>query len=503
MSETQKRPNILLIMADQLPARTLGTYGHPVVKSPHIDALAARGTRFDAAYTNCPICAPSRASMCTGQYVSNIGTYDNGTEFPAEIPTLAHYLRRAGYQTLLSGKMHFIGPDQYHGFERRLTSDIYPSTFVWTPDWNRGAYANEGTSVLQLKDAGRCKWNLQLDYDEEVRFRSLEAIRQLARTGGDDKAEPFFMCASFTHPHDPFIVPDKWWDRYDHDDIDMPTAPPDPIEEMHPYDQWLQIHHMVDVRAPSDEEVRNARHAFYGMVSYFDDIVGEMVAELERVGLAENTIVAITSDHGEMLGEHGMWFKRTYRDPSTRVPLIVAGPRVAAGETTSTVSLVDLLPTFLDFAEADAAETTDGDSFTGLLLGNDSNWKDYAVSEYYSEGTCQPMRMAVRAQLKYVYVHDEPEQLFDLAADPDELHNVIDDPSYSERLSELRDIVHDDWDPAALRTDVIRSQQRRRIINEAHASGRGVQWDAEPDFDAGDQYVRREDAQVTNRRWRL
>ena len=131
-----KRPNIVLIMADQLAPQFTGTYGHPLVNTPHMDALAARGTRFDAAYCNSPLCAPSRASFMAGQQVSKIQAYDNAAEFPASIPTFAHYLRSAGYRTCLSGKMHFVGPDQLHGFEERLTTDIYPADTAWTPDWN-------------------------------------------------------------------------------------------------------------------------------------------------------------------------------------------------------------------------------------------------------------------------------------------------------------------------------------------------------------------------------
>ena len=246
------RPNILMIMADQLPALAVGAYGHPTIKTPNIDRLAARGTVFDAAYTNCPICAPSRASMCTGRYVSGIDAFDNGTDFLSSIPTFMHHLTRAGYEILLSGKMHFLGPDQMHGFERRLTPEIYPSSFTWTPDWTRGAYANPGSNVDQIGESGVSDWNMQLDYDEEVCFRSEEALRRLARQEDD---RPFFLCASFTHPHDPFLITQEYWDLYDHDSVEMPAAPAKPLDQMHPYDQWLQIHHMADVNPPDDEAI--------------------------------------------------------------------------------------------------------------------------------------------------------------------------------------------------------------------------------------------------------
>ena len=395
--------------------------------------------------------------------------------------------------------MHFIGPDQVHGFERRLTPEIYPSSFVWTPDWTKGAYHNPGTAVDQVLESGTCDWSVQLDYDEEVSFRALEALRDFAR--GED---PFFLCASYTHPHEPFYITREWWDLYDHDAIDMPSVGTKPIEEMHPYDQWLQIHHMVDVYEPDEASIRNARHAFYGMVSYFDHQVGRLVGELERLGLADNTVVVVTSDHGEMLGEHGMWYKRTYFDPSTRVPLLFRGPEVCAGQRVSeAASLVDLFPTFLELGELkdfDAVqETVDGDSLCEVLAGNMSGWKDFALSEYYSEGVCQPMRMGVSGGLKYVYVHDEAPQLFDLKKDPNEEQNCIDDAAYADRLDKLKRGVHEGWNPAMMREAVIESQQRRHVINEAQDDT----WDVQPSFDASKQYVRGEGASDASRRLRL
>ena len=497
-------PNILMIMADQLAPQCLGAYGHPLVQTPHLDTLADRGVLFGSAYSNCPICAPSRASMCTGQYVSRIGAYDNGTDFRSSIPTFMHHLRRAGYEVILSGKMHFLGPDQLHGFERRLTPEIYPSSFVWTPDWSQGAYHNPGTAVDQLREAGVCDWNLQLDYDEEVQFRALEELREQAR-----REHPFFLGVSFTHPHDPFITTQPWWDLYDHERIDPPAAPGVPLEEMHAYDRWLQIHHMIDVYPPRPEHVRSARHAYYGMVSYFDSKVGELLTELQRLGLADNTVIVVTSDHGEMLGEHGMWFKRTYFEPSARVPLIIAGSeRVVEGRRLGqTVSLVDLLPTFLELADLEDRQVieagVDGDSLCGLLGGESRPWKDYALLEYYSEGVCQPMRAAVSDRLKYVYVHEETPQLFDLAKDPNELNNCIADAQYHERLQGLRQLVHHDWDPEELRRQVLCSQRNRRYINQARTSGRAEPWDVRPYFDPSQQYVRRDNAQLTNAKRRL
>ena len=277
---------------------------------------------------------------------------------------------------------------------------------------------------------------------------------------------------------------------------------------MHPYDRWLQIHHMVDVYPPREDDVARARRAYYGMISYFDAVVGDLVDELERLGLAQDTLVLLTADHGEMLGEHGMWFKRTYFEPSVRVPLIVAGAdRVPVGERVAqTVSLVDLMPTLLEIAGLEDWEQIegelDGDSLCGLLRGEKRPWKDYAVAEYYSEGVVSPMRMAVSRRLKYVYVHQEADQLFDLRRDPHELCNCIDRPEYADRLEQLRRLVHTGWDAEATTRQVLESQRQRRLILEALAAGPSRPWDAESDFHAHEQYVRKENAQVTSARLR-
>ena len=202
-----------------------------------------------------------------------------------------------------------------------------------------------------------------------------------------------------------------------------------------------------------------------------------------------------------------MWFKRTYFEPSTKVPLVVRGPGVSPRRVSETVSLVDLYPTLLEMAELDdwrsVQETVDGDSLGGLMRGERDGWKNYALSEYYSEGVCQPMRMAVRDELKYVYVHEEQPQLFDLRRDPKELENRVGDPDYGERLGDLERLVHDGWDGGRMRARVIESQGRRRAVNEAMAQGAAACWDVRPQIDAREQYVRRLDAQETSRQRRM
>lgn len=493
------KPNILFVMADQLAAGFLSTYGNRIAKTPHLDALSEEGVVFEEAYCNSPLCAPSRASMMTGQLPSRIGAYDNGTAFPASAPTFAHYLRAGGYRTCLSGKMHFVGPDQLHGFEERLTTDIYPSDFGWIPDWEhpherQSWYQN----MLSIVQAGVCTSSNQLDFDEEVAFHAERKVYQMAR---DDDTRPFCLVASFTHPHDPFIVPREYWDRYDHDAIDMPTVDPLDFDRMDPHSQ--RLHHMfgLDRYAQTDERVRNARHAYYGMVSYIDDKVGRLLEALSATGQRDDTIVVFASDHGEMLGERGLWYKMSFFENSAHVPLIVHAPqRFAAKRVSEPVSLVDLLPTFVDLAGgADALgehapERVDppaGRSLLPSLEGRQTGRAEQAVyGEHLGQGAVAPILMIRRGRYKYIHSDPDPEQLFDLERDPDELDNLADRPEFEALRSDFAEEARSHWDSDTVRRQVIASQRRRRVVHSAHTKGARTTWDFQPFVDATNQYMR-------------
>ena len=218
-----KRPNIVVIMADQLAPQFTGTYGHSIVQTPNLDGLAARGMRFDAAYCNSPLCAPARFAFMAGQLVTKIGAYDNAAEFPASIPTFAHYLRQLGYRTCLTGKMHFVGPDQLHGFEERLTTDVYPSDHAWTPNWDDPHERIDKWyhNMDSVKEAGSAATTFQLEYDEEVAFTAKRRIFDYAKY----RDLPFATTVSFIHPHDPYVARPEFWDCYEGVEINLPTSP--------------------------------------------------------------------------------------------------------------------------------------------------------------------------------------------------------------------------------------------------------------------------------------
>ncbi len=486
-------PNILFILTDQLAASALPCYGHALVKAPHIKQLAERGLVFEQAYCNSPLCGPSRASLMTGQLPSGIGAFDNATQFAADIPTFAHYLRVQGYRTCLAGKMHFIGPDQLHGFEERLTTDIYPVDFGWVPDWQnpqeRPSWYHNMLSVVQ---AGLCHTSNQLDFDDNVAFQASRKVYDFAR---DDDNRPFCLTVSFTHPHDPFAITPAYWERYSQADIDMPTVGPIPLSDMDPHSQRLYHVSAMHEYEQSEERVGNARHAYYGMISYIDDKVGQLLQVLEVTQQLENTVIIFTSDHGEMLGERGLWYKMSFFEPSVRVPLIISAPsKFAAGRVAQPVSLVDLLPTLVDLASdgqaTDFAARVDGQSLVPLLHGQGNNDPPPVLSEILSEGAIAPCLMIRRGRYKYIYSQPDPEQLYDLETDPHELHNLAGKPDYEAIQSAFKAEVFERWEPAALHEAVLAKQRQRRLVQQALMTGRHTSWDFQPYQDASKQYMR-------------
>ena len=336
---SKRKPNILFIMADQLAPQFLPVYGNRVVKTPHLDKVCENAAVFSAAYTNFPLCAPARYSMLTGCFPSNIDAWDNAAELSSEIPTFAHYLTNLGYQTCLSGKMHFCGPDQLHGFNERLTTDVYPADFTWTPKWDEPDRVFEWFHTTDVVvEAGTCLRSNNLDYDDEVTFQAKRYIYNKAR---ERMTQPFCLVVSYIHPHDPYITRPQYWDLYDENEIDLPelnysNVPHDPHSE--------RIRKQIGAEQAqlSEQQIRDARHAYYGSISYVDDAIGELVSSLKECGLAEDTVIIFTADHGDMLGERGLWFKMCWFEHSARVPLIINFPPVIRAQTSNaSVSLVD------------------------------------------------------------------------------------------------------------------------------------------------------------------
>jgi choline-sulfatase len=460
--------NVLVVMADQLVPFMTSPYGDPVALTPNMQRLADEAVRYDAAYTPYPLCSPARAAFMTGDYASRHGCYDNASILPSDVPTVAHSLTLAGYDTVLTGKMHFVGPDQLHGFAKRLTTDVYPAAMDWVPTQDpEGRFVRGGHARSYVPPrVGVVEWTKFLAYDEEVHFRALEYLR-----GGP--AEPFFLVVSYHHPHDPFQVTQELWDRYDGIDIPVPETP-DELERS-AMDLWANEAHetdAVDLRDP--DNLRALRRAYYALVSYIDDKLGELLASVP-----DDTLVVFTSDHGDMLGERAMVQKRCFYEWSARIPLIVRHPdgRGAGTVATHPVSLLDLAPTILELTGA-----RDRLRMDGAVLEEAGR---PVFSEYHVEKVRAPCFMVRRDNWKYVYVHAHGEQLFDLDADPDERTNL----AGTLDTTDLRALVLEQFDPEAIARHGADSVRRRELIARAMART-PTRWDYAPQFDATKQYVR-------------
>ncbi|RPI84829.1 MAG: choline-sulfatase [Chloroflexi bacterium] len=484
-----EQPNILLVMADQLVPFLTGAYGHPVVQTPNLSRLASEGVRFDAAYTPYPLCTPARASLLTGRYASRLECFDNASPFPSDQPTIAHYLTNAGYDTVLSGKMHFIGPDQLHGFRRRLTTDVFPANISWVPDPDEQGQGGHAHNYVP-PNVGVRPWTKFLAYDEETQFRALEYIRN---RGYSKPTYPFFLTVSFHHPHDPFHVTQELWDLYEGQPIDIPEFPENLDEMYSEQDRLLNaVHGTNEVNLRDPDNLRALRRAYYGLVTYVDRKVGNLLAALEETGQSANTIVIFTADHGDMLGEKGMVQKRCFYEWSARVPLIFHFPdkRSAGRRVTASVSLLDLLPTLLDLAGVPESDRlpADGHSLSELLAGADDPERT-VFSEYHVEKVKGPSFMVRRGKYKFIYIHEFGRQLFDLESDPGEWHNLSGQTAVKDIEAELEASILAHFDPEQLAEAGRVSVQRRLVIKEALRRN-DVHWDYSPNFDATRQYVR-------------
>ena len=502
----RRRPNILLVMFDQLAPQSLPSYGHPIVQAPNLDRLAAEGVLFENAYCNSPLCAPARFSMMAGQLASRIGAWDNAAEFPAAIPTFAHYLRSAGYRTCLSGKMHFVGPDQLHGYEERVTTDIYPGDFGWTPEWDRPEKLQWWFhNMLSVTEAGAYDRSLEMDYDEEVAFHAARWILDAARDTDD---RPWHLTLSFIHPHDPYLAPREYWAKYDHSKIDMPAVPFIPVEKRDPLSRRMfELYDRGEYKV-SPEHVRAARHGYYANITYADALLGQVLAALSSARQAENTVIIVTGDHGDMLGERGLWYKMTFFERSVRVPMILSAPaRFRPRRVPQNVSLLDILPTLAELGgvEQQPVVPIDGRSLLPLASGEAAGWPDAVYGEYMAEGTTEPVFMIRRGRHKYVACAGDPPQLYDLEADPHELDNLAEKPEFRKLAAAFAAEVAEKWDGAAIKRQILDSQRQRVFVHQALLAGRVHPWDYEPRQDASRRYNRNYGGELydTDRRARL
>ncbi|OCX61004.1 choline-sulfatase [Thioclava sp. SK-1] len=482
------QPNILIFMVDQLNGTLFPDGPADWLHAPNLKKLAAKSVRFQNAYTGSPLCAPGRAAFMSGQLPSRNGVYDNAAEFRSDIPTYAHHLRRAGYQTCLSGKMHFVGPDQLHGFEQRLTTDIYPADFGWTPDYRKPGeridwwYHNMGS----VTGAGVAEISNQMEYDDNVAHEAKMKIYDLAR-GLDER--PWMLTVSMTHPHDPYVARKKYWDLYEDCEHLMPDIPDPGYDAQDAHSKRIFDANNWREFNITPQDIRKSRRAYFANISYCDDKIGEVMEALETT--RQEAIILFVSDHGDMLGDRGLWFKMSFYDGSARVPLMVSAPGLEPGLRTEPVSTLDVTPTLCELAGIDMSEVApwiDGQSLVPLAKGEG---REEAVKiEYAAEASYAPLVSLRKGRFKLNLCALDPDQLFDLKADPTEQVNLATDPAHADVLLQLKAQAAAQWDLERFDQDVRASQARRWVVYEALRQGGYYPWDYQPLKLASEAYMR-------------
>jgi len=456
-------------MSDEHGAQFSSTYGHPIIETPNMDRLADQGVTFDSNYCNSPLCIPSRASFMTGQYVSTNQIWDNTKPIPVDRLTWPYLLRNEGYDTALSGKMHLVGPDALHGFEEQLARDPHIEEplehFRWsngipqaTEDWKHLREASPGISPM-------------IKADDEM---EKAAVKYLSDPARHDK--PFAMCVGFIAPHFPFIVPEPYFSKYYPDNVSMPNLPDGHLDELPPSARRLRQMFGLDGDW-TDDEIARARAAYFGLCTYLDDKIGLLMDTLEEQGLAENTVIVHTSDHGDMLGEHGLWRKMSFYEQSANVPLQISWPGnfkqgLRIGEA---VSNVDAVATILDLAGVKLDKwDLDGQSLIRALHGDTSGLNDVAICEHFAHGTDRPMGMVRSGKWKLCYGHGNPVEieLYDLESDPYEFTNLSEAAEHTHVKDQLVKILLNQWgDPNKLTAKIMQDQEDREIVRTITGTG--------------------------------
>ncbi len=426
----------------------------------------------------------------SGQLGSRTRVYDNAAEFASDIPTFAHHLRRKGYQTCLSGKMHFVGPDQLHGYEERLTTDIYPADFGWTPNYLRPDdridwwYHNLGS----VASAGVAETTHQLEYDDEVAYH---AIRKIYEYGTKRDTRPWMLTVSFTHPHDPYVSRRKYWDLYEDCDHLEPLVPSIDYHAQDPHAQ--RILDASDWRSHriTENDIRRARRAYFANISYIDARIGDVLTALRGIRQEDRTVIVFLADHGDMLGERGLWFKMCFFEWSARVPLLINAPGISGRCVSHPVSIIDVAPTLTEIADIKTEETapwTDGKS---LLPDMDGRAEPRPVyMEYMAEASPSPMVSLRQDDWKLITCHGDPPMLFNLVADPWEQVNCANDPDGAEAFERLDSMMRAKWDLESLKAAVTQSQVQRRIVYQSLRNGNYFPWDYQPLQKAAERYMR-------------
>lgn len=475
-----KKPNFLIIMSDEHAPMFSGAYGNNIVQTPNMNQLATNGVTFDGAYCNSPLCVPSRASFMTGNFVSNCETWDNATSLSVDRLTWPYILRSIGYDVTLSGKMHLLGTDRLHGFSRQLAFDPHVDIDNLKVDKAKFGLNKDGHPIYLWEDGipiGSNTWegvresgpgsSSMIEADDEIERAAIKYLDDPKR-----KDDPWALVVGFVAPHFPFVVPEPYFSMYYPDNCDLPL---NTIEKQSQITKSQKnLIQAFGFSGYTDDDIMRARAAYYGLITFLDDKIGNLVNSLSENGLDRDTVIVYTSDHGESLGEHGLWRKMNFYEESVRVPLQISWPEVLPKNKrcSSVVSLVDLTSTIIDLSGYSLDEqknwSLDGDTLLPLMMESDKNWKDEAFSEYFAHGTDRSRCMLRRGDWKLCFTQEGDEvELYNLKEDPAENVNLATDPKYNNIKKDLINSILLIWkDPDILNKRIKFSQESRTIIRK-------------------------------------
>jgi choline-sulfatase len=440
-----KPANLLFLLSDNHAKRALGCYGNPVMHTPVLDMLAARGTRFANAYTASPLCCPARASIATGRFPFQTGYWDNAIVYDGRTPSWMHRLRDAGADVVSVGKLHFRSTDDDNGFTR----EIAPMHILNAKGgvsmllrWSDEEPVARGQWELYVEQSGTGTTHYQ-DYDREISRLAIDWLRN-----SRPRDRPWALFVGYVSPHPPFTVPQDLLDLYPVEQMPLPPQFRPDVRPEHP--SLVHLRRIMGSRAMEEDTVlRRITACYYALITHLDRQIGDVLRAAESLGLLEDTRIVYTSDHGEAVGAHGVFGKSNLMEPSVGVPLMIAGPDLAAGRLVGApVSHVDLYPTILEsFGLARASAESD---LLGQSLFHADGRAAPVFAEYHATGTRRGVSMLRAGRWKLLYHLDAPPQLFDLDSDPDERSDLSRDPAHASTLAELERMLHAICDPQAV-----------------------------------------------------
>jgi choline-sulfatase len=448
-------------MADEHTRRILGCYGDRIVKTPHLDFLASRGTRFTQAYTPSPVCAPARASTATGLWVHQHGFWSCAEVYDGTVPSWGHRLINVGHRIVSVGKLHYRSSDQFNGFD----PEILPEHAFRGYGWVKGLVRDqplpsfeEGTTEFAYQIGRGDSENTR--YDQNV---CDAACNWLNEVGSKHHDKPWVLFVSFVCPHYPLIAPDDFYELYRFDQIGWPhkyrESPSHPVlKELYSFFNYQD--HL------SDDDTKIAVVAYYALCSYVDHLVGRLLTTLNTLGLDKNTRIIYTSDHGEMLGSHGMWTKQLMFEDSVGIPLLMAGPGIPNGRVVDTpVSLVDIYPTLIECSGEKLSKqelNLPGRNLVSIANGDIPN--RHIISEYHDGGAITGMFMIIVDRWKYIHYAGHSPQLFNLDKDPTEDHDLASHPEFADVLRHCENTLRSILSPEEV-TKRVFQDQRARVVS--------------------------------------